>query len=62
KGTVEEIKAETDRIAKANAEIIQRFYQANAPQGGAEGANPNGANSANGADEASYDVKDADNN
>jgi len=59
KGTVEEIKAETDRIAKANAEIIQRFYQANAPQGGAEGANPNGAN---GADEASYDVKDADNN
>ncbi|HPG92088.1 MAG TPA: molecular chaperone DnaK, partial [Clostridia bacterium] len=57
KGTIEEIKAETDRIAKANAEIIQRFYQANAPQGGAEGANPN-AN----ADDASYDVKDADNN
>ncbi|MEG1706924.1 MAG: Hsp70 family protein, partial [Clostridia bacterium] len=32
KGTSEEIKAETDRIAKSNAEIFQRFYQKNAPK------------------------------
>lgn len=56
KGGKEEIKAETDRIAKANAEIFQRFYQANAPKGGPEGGgsdNPEGG--------ASYDVKDDDN-
>lgn len=55
-GTTEEIKAETDRIAKANAEIFQRFYQANAPTGqpgdGTDGTNTDGTN-------ADFDVKDA---
>lgn len=49
-GTTEEIKAETDRIAKANAEIFQRFYQANAPkqeEAGTQEQNPD------------FDVKDA---
>lgn len=49
-GTTEEIKAETDRIAKANAEIFQRFYQANAPKQEEAGTQEQNSD---------FDVKDA---
>ncbi len=37
KGDAEKIRETTDKIAKDNAEIMQRFYQANAPKQGQEG-------------------------
>lgn len=60
KGTSEEIKAETDRIAKANAEIFQRFYQANAPKQDGTAGSADGANSNTTDEGVGYDVHDAD--
>ncbi len=48
--TTEELTSELDSIAKQSASIFQKFYQANAPQGGET------------ADGVKYDVDDADKN
>lgn len=59
KGTVEEIKKETERIAKSNAEIFQKFYQQNASaaQNGGEAGQSGNADAGNNPD---FDIKDAD--
>ena len=58
KGDIEEIKKETERIAKSNAEIFQKFYQQNAnaaQNGGDAGQNGGDSNSGN----PDFDIKDA---
>lgn len=55
KGTPDEMKAETDRIAQASATIFQKFYQAASQANG--GASDNGAAQSD-QGEVKYDVKD----
>ncbi|MEG1527834.1 MAG: molecular chaperone DnaK [Clostridia bacterium] len=56
KGDIENIRATSDKIAKDNAEIMQRFYQANAPK------QKEGEQAQNTTDEGvGYDVHDDDN-
>mgnify|MGYP000791804108 FL=1 len=59
KGDIEEIKKETERIAKSNAEIFQKFYQQNASaaQNGGD-AGQNGGSDSNGGN-PDFDIKDA---
>ena len=59
KGDIEEIKKETERIAKSNAEIFQKFYQqnANAAQNGGDAGQNDGGDSDSG--NPDFDIKDA---
>lgn len=59
KGDIEEIKKETERIAKSNAEIFQKFYQqnANAAQNGGDAGQNGGGDSDSG--NPDFDIKDA---
>lgn len=59
KGDIEEIKKETERIAKSNAEIFQKFYQqnANAAQNGGDAGQNGGGDSNSG--NPDFDIKDA---
>ena len=59
KGDIEEIKKETERIAKSNAEIFQKFDQQNASaaQNGGD-AGQNGGSDSNGGN-PDFDIKDA---
>lgn len=60
KGDLEEIKKETERIAKSNAEIFQKFYQQNASaaQNGGDAGQSGGSDSNGGSPD--FDIKDAD--
>ncbi len=55
---VEEVKAETDRIAKESSEIFQKFYQQHAANQQA-GENSGQAEDTTNGDKADYDIKDA---
>ena len=59
KGDLEEIKKETERIAKSNAEIFQKFYQQNASaaQNGGDAGQSGGSDSNGGSPD--FDIKDA---